>query len=146
MGLHIPKLSTYNVCSFSFPAETICHAKPGGQDANVAPLNTTIANGTWLDSTYLLTTNDAAPAHLLVRSSGWQAGSLWRAYIKIETGDERYFFLNTRMWIGALTAWNGTTGASYSKPTSLLCCTLTRDTNFSQSSMMPTTFFERFGL
>lgn len=77
--------------------------KPSGQDANVAPLNATIANGTWLDTNYLLTTDDEVPAHLLIRTSGWSTAESWRLYIKIETGDERYFFLNTRMWVGALT-------------------------------------------
>lgn len=46
----------------------IVDGKASGQDANVAPLNETIANGTWLDANYLLTTDDEIPAHILIRT------------------------------------------------------------------------------
>lgn len=53
----------------------------------------------------------------LTERSGWQVGALWRLYIKIETGDERYLFLNTRMWVGALTGFDsaadGSTASEY---------------------------------
>jgi len=75
-----------------------------------------------LDTNYLLKTNDATPAYICIKTNGWRTGPRdvlealadperadtvdpttysFRIYISMETGDERYAFLNTAMWIGS---------------------------------------------
>lgn len=74
------------------------------------------------DTRYLLATDDADPAHILVRTEGWRTGPpavlerlldpvegakvpceefRVRIFIKFETGDPRYLFLNEGMWVGS---------------------------------------------
>lgn len=74
------------------------------------------------DATYLLQTNDEPPAFITATAKGWRTGpkdvleSLndaaeadtipasqykFRISIELETGDERYAFLNTCLWIGS---------------------------------------------
>ena len=71
---------------------------------------------------YLLQTNDEPPAFISVKSSGWRTGSKeilekiddpaqadgvnansykFRLNVELETGDERYAFVNTLMWVGS---------------------------------------------
>ncbi|KAK6373896.1 hypothetical protein LTS17_007865 [Exophiala oligosperma] len=91
---------------------------PGGRDNQlvVKDLNTRT------DATYLLQTNDEPPAFITATAKGWRTGpkdvleSLndaaeadtipasqykFRISIELETGDERYAFLNTCLWIGS---------------------------------------------
>ena len=77
---------------------------------------------TKLETNYLLQTADDPPAFIQVRTSGWRTGSKdvlekladpaiadtvnpnsykFRLTIQMETGDERYGFVNTCMWIGS---------------------------------------------
>lgn len=77
---------------------------------------------TRIDATYLLQTNDDPPAYITARSKGWRTGPKevlerlndsvqadqvpanqykFRMSIELETGDERYAFLNACMWIGS---------------------------------------------
>lgn len=71
-----------------------------------------MANGegpTWLDTNYLLKTDDEEPAYILIRTSGWVTDT-WRLFIKLETGDSRYYDLNFEMWVAGLTS-SGTNGS-----------------------------------
>lgn len=71
-------------------------------------------NGTgavWLDTNYLLKTDDEDPAYILIKTNGW-AKTNWRLFIKLETGDARYYDLNYEMWVAGLTG-HGTTNDSY---------------------------------
>ena len=75
-----------------------------------------------LDTNYLLKTDDATPAYICIKTNGWRTGPRdvlealadpdradtvdpttysFRIYISMETGDERYAFLNTAMWVGS---------------------------------------------
>lgn len=76
-----------------------------------------------MDTRYLLATADSpTPAHIMVRTEGWRTGPpevllrlldpvegdkvapeeyRFRLFIKLETGDERYRWLNEAMWIGS---------------------------------------------
>ncbi|POS72969.1 hypothetical protein DHEL01_v208639 [Diaporthe helianthi] len=91
---------------------------PGGQDAQLLTEN----KSTFVDTRYLLATADAQPAHIMVRTEGWRTGPpdvltrlldpvegdkvspdeyRFRIFIRLETGDERYRWLNEGMWIGS---------------------------------------------
>jgi hypothetical protein len=71
---------------------------------------------------YLLQTNDDPPAFITVNQSGWRTGEKailekledpmqadtinpntykFRLNVELETGDERYAFLNSCMWVGS---------------------------------------------
>lgn len=80
-----------------------------------------------MDTRYLLATDDAdgaeaAPAHIMVRTEGWRTGPpevltrlldpveadgvdpgeyRFRLFVRLETGDERYRWVNEAMWIGS---------------------------------------------
>lgn len=75
-----------------------------------------------MDTRYLLATADAEPAHIMVRTEGWRTGPpevltrlldpvegdkvspdeyRFRIFIRLETGDERYKWVNEGMWIGS---------------------------------------------
>lgn len=92
--------------------------QPGGQDSQtiVKDLSTKV------NAQYLLQTADEPPAYIAVKTSGWRTGSRdileklqdpaqadtvipttykFRINIELETGDERYAFVNTCMWIGS---------------------------------------------
>lgn len=77
---------------------------------------------TKLQANYILQTVDEPPAFIIVRSEGWLTGAKdvlekvidpnmadgvnpgsykYRVNLSMETGDERYTFLNTLMWIGS---------------------------------------------
>lgn len=77
---------------------------------------------TRIDAKYLLQTNDEPPAYITATSKGWRTGpkevleSLndpaeadtipasqykFRISIELETGDERYAFLNNCLWMGS---------------------------------------------
>jgi Protein of unknown function (DUF3237) len=77
---------------------------------------------TRLSASYLLQTNEEPPAFICVKTSGWRTGSRdvleklqdpaqadginpnsykFRLNIELETGDERYLFVNTLMWVGS---------------------------------------------
>lgn len=77
---------------------------------------------TKISTAYLLKTDDAEPAYIVVNTKGWRKGPKevlealmdpkradsvdpesysFRLYIDLETGDERYRFLNTCMWIAS---------------------------------------------
>lgn len=77
---------------------------------------------TRIEAQYLLQTSDDPPAFITIKSSGWRTGSKevlekladpqmadtisanqykFRMNIELETGDERYQFLNTCMWVGS---------------------------------------------
>jgi hypothetical protein len=77
---------------------------------------------THVSANYLLQTNDDPPAYIAVKSSGWRTGPKdvlekladpmladtinantykFRLNVELETGDERYAFLNTCMWVGS---------------------------------------------
>ncbi|KIV85438.1 hypothetical protein, variant [Exophiala sideris] len=91
---------------------------PGGQDNQLVVKDL----ATRIDATYLLQTNDEPPAYITARSKGWRSGpkdvldSLndpqiadtiaasqykFRISVELETGDERYAFLNTCLWMGS---------------------------------------------
>lgn len=92
--------------------------QPGGQDAQLLTEN----KSTFVDTRYLLATADSPPAHIMVRTEGWRTGPpevltrlldpvegdkvspdeyRFRIFIRLETGDERYRWLNEGMWIGS---------------------------------------------
>ena len=75
-----------------------------------------------MTANYLLQTNDEPPAFICVKTFGWRTGAKdvleklqdpvaadtvnpntykFRINIELETGDERYTFLNTCMWVGS---------------------------------------------
>ncbi|KKY22754.1 hypothetical protein UCRPC4_g03079 [Phaeomoniella chlamydospora] len=91
---------------------------PGGQDAQWIVKD----GATKVDTNYLLQTADEPPAFIQVKTSGWRTGSRdvleklenlatadtvnpntykFRIYIQLETGDERYGFVNSTMWVGS---------------------------------------------
>ncbi|KAK9853692.1 hypothetical protein MYU51_005069 [Penicillium brevicompactum] len=91
---------------------------PGGQDTQIVTKDST----TNLQASYILQTVDEPPAFIIVRSEGWLTGAKdvlekvidsnmadgvnpgsykYRVNLRMETGDERYTFLNTLMWIGS---------------------------------------------
>lgn len=75
-----------------------------------------------LRANYMLQTADEPPAYIVVKTEGWLTGAKdvldkvndptsadginptsykYRINLSMETGDERYTFLNTLMWIGS---------------------------------------------
>jgi hypothetical protein len=77
---------------------------------------------TSIKSHYLLQTAEDPPAYIAVKSTGWLTGAKevlekvadpsvadtinpnsykYRITLTMETGDERYQFLNTAMWVGS---------------------------------------------
>ncbi|KAJ5166249.1 uncharacterized protein N7482_005030 [Penicillium canariense] len=91
---------------------------PGGQDTQIVTKDST----TNLRASYMLQTADEPPAYVIVRAEGWLTGAKdvlekvndpamadginpssykYRINLSMETGDERYTFLNTLMWIGS---------------------------------------------
>ncbi|KAI9739198.1 MAG: hypothetical protein M1834_007411 [Cirrosporium novae-zelandiae] len=91
---------------------------PGGQDAQLVVKDL----ATHLEAKYLLQTSDDPPAFILVKTNGWRTGPKevlerlldpeqadsvspgdykFRLTVSLETGDERYSFLNTGMWVGS---------------------------------------------
>lgn len=82
----------------------------------------TDSKSTFVDTRYLLVTDDATPAHIMVRTEGWRTGPpavlerlldpvegdkvdpgeyRFRLFVKFETGDERYRWVNEGMWVGS---------------------------------------------
>ncbi|KAJ5895882.1 uncharacterized protein N7473_005281 [Penicillium subrubescens] len=91
---------------------------PGGQDTQIVTKDFT----TNLRASYMLQTADEPPAYVIVRAEGWLTGAKdvlekvndpamadginpssykYRINLSMETGDERYTFLNTLMWVGS---------------------------------------------
>ncbi|KIW57153.1 hypothetical protein PV05_05744 [Exophiala xenobiotica] len=91
---------------------------PGGQDNQLVVKDL----ATRIDATYLLQTNDDPPAYITAKSRGWRTGPKdvlerlndpteadtvpanqykFRISVELETGDERYAFLNTCLWMGS---------------------------------------------
>ena len=92
--------------------------QPGGQDSQLVLKDL----ATHVDANYLLQTHDDPPAYITVKSKGWRTGPRdvlerladpahadttppnqykFRINVELETGDERYAFLNTCMWVGS---------------------------------------------
>ena len=92
--------------------------QPGGQDSQLVVKDL----ATQVSANYLLQTSDEPPAFIAVKTSGWRTGSKdvleklndpmsadqvnpntykFRLYIELETGDERYAFVNTCMWVAS---------------------------------------------
>lgn len=92
--------------------------QPGGQDSQLVVKDL----ATRSSAKYLLQTNDEPPAFISVNTSGWRTGSKefleklqdpaeadgvspnsykFRLNLELETGDERYAFVNTLMWVGS---------------------------------------------
>lgn len=92
--------------------------QPGGQDNQLVVKDL----ATRSDATYLLQTNDDPPAYITAKSKGWRTGPKdvlerlaepqvadtvpanqykFRVCVELETGDERYAFLNTCLWLGS---------------------------------------------
>lgn len=92
--------------------------QPGGQDTQIVTKDYT----TNLRASYMLQTADEPPAYVIVRADGWLTGAKdvlekvndptmadginpssykYRINLSMETGDERYTFLNTLMWVGS---------------------------------------------
>ncbi|KIW26715.1 uncharacterized protein PV07_06526 [Cladophialophora immunda] len=90
---------------------------PGGQDNQLMVEDLS----THSDASYLLQTNDDPPAYITAKSRGWRTGPKeilqrlndpavtdsvpanqykFRTTLELETGDERYAFLNTCLWVG----------------------------------------------
>ncbi|KAL4805902.1 hypothetical protein BDV18DRAFT_140141 [Aspergillus unguis] len=90
---------------------------PGGQDSQVMTKDSTS-----LRANFLLQTADDPPAFIVVKNSGWLTGARdvldklsdpsmadginptsykYRVNLTMETGDERYTFLNTLMWVAS---------------------------------------------
>ncbi|KAI9933895.1 hypothetical protein MW887_004967 [Aspergillus wentii] len=91
---------------------------PGGQDSQIVTKEST----TNLRASYMLQTVDEPPAYLIVKTDGWLTGAKdvldkvndpntvdavnpntykYRVNLSMETGDERYAFVNTLMWIAS---------------------------------------------
>ncbi|KAJ5772327.1 hypothetical protein N7520_002856 [Penicillium odoratum] len=91
---------------------------PGGQDTQIV----TKDQNTHLRANYLLQTAEEPPAFIVVKAEGWLTGAKdvlekvndqgqadginpgsykYRINLSMETGDERFTFLNTLMWIGS---------------------------------------------
>ncbi|KAE8146747.1 hypothetical protein BDV25DRAFT_161873 [Aspergillus avenaceus] len=91
---------------------------PGGQDSQIV----TKESATSLRASYMLQTADDPPAFIIVKANGWLTGAKdvldkvndpnvadtinpntykYRINLSMETGDERYAFLNTLMWVGS---------------------------------------------
>ncbi|KAJ0337855.1 hypothetical protein COL922a_006267 [Colletotrichum nupharicola] len=93
---------------------------PGGQDSQIVVAEDL---STAVETSYLLKTDDAEPAYITVKTTGWRYGPRdvmerlfdparandvkpdeysFRLNVKMETGDERYkSVVNTAMWVGS---------------------------------------------
>lgn len=92
--------------------------EPGGQDSQLV----TSDFSTRIETSYLLKTDDAVPAYICIKTNGWRTGPKevlqalmdptrsdavdpeayrFRLFVDMETGDDRYRFVNTGMWVGA---------------------------------------------
>ncbi|KAL4904591.1 hypothetical protein BDW74DRAFT_154199 [Aspergillus multicolor] len=90
---------------------------PGGQDSQVM-----VKESTSLRANFLLQTADDPPAFIVVKTNGWLTGAKdvldklnnpqladginansykYRVNLSMETGDDRYTFLNTLMWVAS---------------------------------------------
>ncbi|KAL1992815.1 hypothetical protein VTN49DRAFT_3571 [Thermomyces lanuginosus] len=91
---------------------------PGGQDSQLVVKE----GSTRIDANYVLQTADEQPAYIVVKTQGWLTGSKdvldklndpnvvdtinpstykYRVTLSMETGDERYAFVNTLVWVGS---------------------------------------------
>lgn len=91
---------------------------PGGQDSQIVVKDL----ATKTEANYLIQTSDEPPAFITVKTSGWWTGPKelfermidpeyadtvsanqykWRVNVELESGDERYSFLNTTMFVGS---------------------------------------------
>ena len=92
---------------------------PGGQDSQITYKD----YSTSVSAHFLVQTNDDPPAMIIVKTKGWWTGAKdvmekihsdpmeadivaasqykFRVNIELESGDERYIFLSTQMWIGS---------------------------------------------
>jgi Protein of unknown function (DUF3237) len=96
----------------------LTRTQPGGQDSQLVLKDL----ATRVDANYLLQTHDDPPAYITVKTNGWRTGPRevlekladptvadttppnqykFRINVELETGDERYGFLNTSMWVGS---------------------------------------------
>lgn len=92
--------------------------QPGGQDSQIVTKDSV----TKLFASFILQTADDPPAYIIIKTDGWLTGPKelldkvndtnmadglnpnsykYRVYLSMETGDERYQFLNTLMWIAS---------------------------------------------
>lgn len=92
--------------------------EPGGQDSQLV----TADYSARLETNYLLKTEDEVPAYICIKTNGWRTGPpevlqalmdptradavdpeayAFRLFVGMETGDERYRFVNTCMWVGS---------------------------------------------
>lgn len=92
--------------------------EPGGQDSQLV----TADYSTRIETNYLLKTEDEVPAYICIRTNGWRTGPAevlkalmdpskadevdpgsyaFRLFVGMETGDDRYRFVNTGMWVGS---------------------------------------------
>lgn len=92
--------------------------QPGGQDSQTVTKDSL----TKLRTNFMLQTTDEPPAYIIVRGDGWLTGAKevldkvndtssadtlnpnsyrYRVSLSMETGDERYLFLNTLMWLAS---------------------------------------------
>ncbi|KAK0101216.1 hypothetical protein ONS95_012802 [Cadophora gregata] len=71
------------------------------------------ANGTGpykLELEYLIQTSEIPPASIVVKQTGWEVNFVGRTTYVFETGDSKYSFINSGVYIGVETAYvvNGT--------------------------------------
>jgi hypothetical protein len=92
--------------------------KPGGQDSQLVAKDL----ATKVDTAYLIQTSDEPPAFITMKTQGWRTGNRdvlekladpvqadsvnpntykFRLTIQMETGDDRYAWVNTGMWVGS---------------------------------------------
>ncbi|KAL7268102.1 hypothetical protein RUND412_009285 [Rhizina undulata] len=92
--------------------------RAGGEDAQLVTENLSHR----IDTRYLLITDDETPAYIYIYTSGWLTGPVDvltelanpatannvkptqytdRLYVNMETGDSRYSFVNTAMWLAS---------------------------------------------
>ena len=105
----------YSCGEFCFPWTTLRGLNINGSllQSGVADFIQT-ANGTGpykLGFEYLLKTSEDPPANIVVRQSGWEVKFVGRTTYDFETGDARYSFINTGVYVGVETGYvmNGTT-------------------------------------
>ncbi|KAB8345942.1 hypothetical protein FH972_022994 [Carpinus fangiana] len=107
----------------------------GGQDNQLV----TEELSTFLETNYLLKTDDTDPAYITVKTTGWRTGDKetlqklldpqlanevsphdykFRLYVRMESGDARYSFVNTSMWIASAARY-GSEGKLFAQSQSL---------------------------
>ncbi|KAI5776732.1 hypothetical protein EDC01DRAFT_714634 [Geopyxis carbonaria] len=90
----------------------------GGQDSQLIISDLSAR----LEANYVLQTADAEPAFIVVKTQGWRTGQRevlerlmdpetasgvgvgeyrFRLFVQLETGDSRYDWVSTRMWVGS---------------------------------------------